>query len=197
MRVLAVADQPSEYLWGPGVTEGLKGIDLILSCGDLDPRYLSFLATFTNAPVLYVHGNHDGCYENIPPEGCICVEDRLYTWKGLRILGLGGSIRYNGESVHQYSQAQMRLRVWRQAMALRRAGGLDILLTHAPGLGLGDGEDRAHVGFEVFTELVDRWEPALFVHGHTHLTYNTRQQREASRGRTRIVNAYERYVFDL
>mgnify|MGYP002508894457 CR=1 FL=1 len=47
----------------------LEGIDLIISCGDLDPRYLSFLVTFYSGPVLYVHGNHDGKYEQIPPEG--------------------------------------------------------------------------------------------------------------------------------
>lgn len=197
MRILAVADQPSEYLWGPGVTQGLEGIDLILSCGDLDPLYLSFLATFTNAPVLYVHGNHDGSYSQTPPEGCVCVEDKLYLWQGLRILGLGGSIRYNGESSHQYTQGQMRRRVWRQQLALRRAGGVDIVLTHAPALGLGDGTDRAHVGFEAFNELIDRWQPALLIHGHTHLTYSTGRERVRQRGETKIVNAYERYVLDF
>ena len=46
--------------------EKLDGIDLILSSGDLNPHYLSFLATFTTAPVLYVHGNHDDKYEKDP-----------------------------------------------------------------------------------------------------------------------------------
>lgn len=197
MRVLAVADRPSEYLWGPGVTEGLRGIDLILSCGDLDPLYLSFLATFTNAPVLYVHGNHDGGYDQTPPEGCICVDDKLYIWKGVRILGLGGSIRYNGESRYQYTQGQMRRRVWRQLLPLRKAGGVDIVLTHAPALGLGDGIDHAHVGFKAFAELIDRWQPAYFLHGHTHLTYSSGRERLRLQGETKVINAYERYVFDI
>lgn len=197
MKILAVADQPSEYLWGPGVEDGLKGIDLILSCGDLNPLYLSFLATFTHAPVLYVHGNHDGCYDRVSPDGCICVDDTLTECCGLRILGLGGSIRYNREETYQYTQGQMRRRVWRQWLPLRLRGGFDILLTHAPAQGLGDGADLAHEGFAVFRDLLDRWEPPLFFHGHCHLSYNYRQQRLTQYRKTQIVNAFERYVVEF
>ena len=62
MKILAIADEESKYLWDYFEKSKLEGIDLIISCGDLDPRYLSFLATFTSAPVLYVHGNHDDKY---------------------------------------------------------------------------------------------------------------------------------------
>lgn len=196
MRILAVSDQPSEALWGPSVSERLAGIDLILSCGDLDPYYLSYLVTFTTAPVLYVHGNHDSRYRNTPPEGCVCVDDKLFVWRGLRILGLGGSIRYNLESPFQYTQAQMRRRVRKLWLPLHMRGGFDILLTHAPAYGLGDGDDLAHTGFEAFVELMDRWTPLFFVHGHVHMTYNYRQKRLNSYNHTQIINAFERYIFD-
>ena len=78
MKILAIADEESKYLWDYFEKSKLEGIDLIISCGDLDPRYLSFLATFTSAPVLYVHGNHDDKYERIPPDGCICIDDKIY-----------------------------------------------------------------------------------------------------------------------
>ena len=78
MRILAIADEESKYLWDFFEKEKLEGIDLILSSGDLNPRYLSFLATFTSAPVLYVHGNHDDKYDSNPPEGCICIEDSVF-----------------------------------------------------------------------------------------------------------------------
>jgi len=197
VKVLAVSDQPSEYLWGPGVEQGLKGIDVILSCGDLPPLYLSFLATFTNAPVFYVHGNHDSCYDRTPPEGCMCVDDKLVVWNGLRILGLGGSIRYNREGVYQYTQQQMKHRARRRWLSLRRQGGIDILLTHAPAKGIGDADDRAHEGFQVFLDLMDRWHPAVLVHGHCHLNYNYKQQRLTQYGETRIINAFERYTFEV
>ena len=89
MRILAIADQESSYLWDHFEKSKLEGIDLIISCGDLNPNYLSFLATFTSAPVLYVHGNHDERYNQTPPEGCICIEDKIYVHQGIRILGLG------------------------------------------------------------------------------------------------------------
>ena len=59
MKILAIADEESTYLWDHYEKSKLEGIDLIISCGDLDPRYLSFLVTMTTVPVLYVHGNHD------------------------------------------------------------------------------------------------------------------------------------------
>ena len=104
MKILALADHESPWLWDYLDRKRLEGVELILSCGDLDPRYLSFVATFAHAPVLYVHGNHDDRYAQIPPEGCICVEDQIYVHQGVRILGLGGSVRYKREGEHQYTQ---------------------------------------------------------------------------------------------
>ena len=57
MKILAIADEESKYLWDFFEKSKLDGIDLIISCGDLDPRYLSFLVTLSTVPVLYVHGN--------------------------------------------------------------------------------------------------------------------------------------------
>ena len=103
MRILAIADQESPLLWDYFDRSYLEGIDLILSCGDLKPQYLSFLATFAHAPILYVHGNHDDRYEETPPDGCICIEDKIYIHNGVRILGLGGSMRYK-PGAHQYTE---------------------------------------------------------------------------------------------
>ena len=58
MKILAISDEESKYLWEYFDKSKLEGIDLIISCGDLDPYYLSFLVTMTTVPVLYVHGNH-------------------------------------------------------------------------------------------------------------------------------------------
>ena len=69
MRIMAIADEECAYLWDHFDKSKLEGVDLIISCGDLHPHYLSFLATFTSAPVLYVHGNHDEKYDQVPPDG--------------------------------------------------------------------------------------------------------------------------------
>ena len=81
MKILAIADEESRYLWDFYEPGKLKDIDLIISCGDLNPDYLMFLVTLSNVPVLYVHGNHDEKYETKPPEGCVCIEDDIFVFK--------------------------------------------------------------------------------------------------------------------
>ena len=113
MKILLVSDKESPYYWDYYQPGRLDGIDLIISCGDLKANYLSFLVTMGRARVLYVHGNHDRTYEMRPPEGCDCIEDKLVTVCGLRILGLGGSIQYSG-GPHQYTERQMARRIRKQ-----------------------------------------------------------------------------------
>lgn len=195
MKILVIADEESKYLWDHFEKSKLDGIDLIISCGDLDPRYLSFLATFTNVPVLYVHGNHDDKYKTTPPEGCICIEDQIYVHKGVRILGLGGSMQYKpGE--HQYTERQMKKRVRKLWMQLWRKKGFDILVTHSPAYQLNDGEDLPHRGFQIFRDLMDKYEPKYFLHGHVHMRYGRKHKRCDMYQQTQVINACERYVFD-
>lgn len=148
-------------------------------------------------PILYVHGNHDGSYKESEPGGCICVDDAVYIWKGLRIMGLGGCNRYNRDDTFQYTEAEMRRRVRKLWLAARRAGGIDILLTHAPASGLNDGTDKAHKGFQVFNDLMDQYQPKWFIHGHMHLNYGANLPRVCTRGGTTVINATERYEFEI
>lgn len=195
MRILVIADEESHYLWDHFDKKKLEGIDLIISCGDLHPHYLSFLATFTSAPVLYVHGNHDGKYDRIPPEGCICIDDKIYVHEGVRILGLGGSMRYT-QGPHQYTEKEMRKRISKLWFPLLRHRGFDILVTHAPAYQFHDGRDLPHQGFRVFVELMEKYNPRYFLHGHVHMTYGMEHIRCDKYGSTQIINAYERFVFD-
>ena len=195
MRILAIADQESSYLWDHFEKSKLEGIDLIISCGDLNPNYLSFIATFTSAPVLYVHGNHDERYNQTPPEGCICIEDKIYVHQGIRILGLGGSMRYKpGEC--QYTERQMKARVNKLKLQLLRRRGFDILVTHAPAYQLNDGMDLPHQGFRAFLTLLDRYRPKFFLRGHVHMSYGRRHKRYDKYQDTHVINVYERCIFD-
>lgn len=195
MKILAISDKESPALWDYFDAGRLEDIDVILSCGDLDPRYLSFLTTFFSGPVLYVHGNHDEGYDTCPPEGCICIEDRIYEYKGVRFLGLGGSMRYK-PGPHQYTQQEMDRRIRKLWFPLMRHGGFDVLVTHAPARGLGDGSSLTHTGFNGFIRLLDRYSPRFFVHGHIHLNYGGHSERVRQYKNTTVINAYERYVFD-
>ncbi len=196
MKLLLLSDQESPYLWDYYQPGRLNSYDLMISCGDLKSSYLSFLVTMGRSRLLYVHGNHDAEYERRPPEGCECIEDTLVKVNGLRILGFGGSLWYNG-GPHQYTERQMRARLWRAGWAVRRAGGVDVVVTHAPPRGFGDAEDLAHRGFECFVRFVDRYRPRLLVHGHVHMNYGYEIPRCVERGETKIINAWERYVLDI
>ena len=195
MKILVIADKESKALWDFYEPGKLDEYGLILSCGDLAPQYLSFLATFTAAPVLYVHGNHDDCYEQTPPDGCLSVDGTLAVYKGIRILGLGGSMRYK-KGINQYSDAEMDKRLKKLRFKLRRHKGCDILLTHSPAFRLGDDDDLPHRGFTAFLTILDRYKPRYFIHGHVHTTYGRKFKREYEYGVTKIVNAYETYVID-
>jgi len=195
MKILTVADVPAKALWDYYDESRLKGVDLILSAGDLPAAYLSFLVTFAPGPVFYVHGNHDDRYAQKPPEGCICIDGKLVEYEGVRILGLGGSFRYN-DGVNQYSEREMAKRVRRLNLSIRRHHGFDILLTHAPAKGQGDLPDLPHQGFETFNRVMDRWHPKYMIHGHVHMNYAASVPRTRRYGETTIINAYERYLFD-
>jgi len=172
MRILVLADEESKSLWDYFDQSKLEGIDLILSCGDLKPEYLSFLATFAKVPILYVRGNHDDIYEEKPPDGCICIEDTIYTYQGIRILGLGGSIRYK-KGKNQYTQTEMKMRVAKIWWQIKK-----------------------NKGFEAFVQLLDKYKPKCFIHGHVHLTYSRSHKRESQYKETRIINGFEKYIFD-
>ena len=196
MKILVVADKESKKIWDyyePGM---LKDYDLILSAGDLSPRYLSFLVTMARCPVMYIHGNHDDCYETLPPEGCDCIDGKVVNYKGLRIFGLGGSQRYK-QGVHMYTPAQMRRRILKASFSLWKNKGFDILLTHAPALGLNDSEDLAHKGFDEFNKLMDKYHPRYFIHGHNHKNYSSGYKMKDHYNDTIVINAWESCVVEI
>lgn len=196
MRILFISDEESKEYWDFFRKESFQDIDIIVSCGDLKAEYLSFLTTMTTLPVLYVRGNHDDRYEKKMPEGCICIEDDIYEYQGVRFLGLGGSYRYK-EGKNQYTDMEMKKRVNRLAPKLFFKKGFDVLVTHAPAYGVNDGEDLAHRGFSVFGELIDKYQPKYFAHGHVHMNYGRQFPREYEIGSTKVINAYNHYVVEL
>lgn len=195
MKILVLADEESKLLYDyykPGM---LDDIDLILACGDLHAGYLSFLVTMSHAAVLYINGNHDH-YTEESMNGCICVEDDIFVYKGIRILGLGGSMRYHPDAKNQYSEKEMAKRIRRLRWKLWRHGGFDILMTHAPAYQLNDMEDLPHRGFAAFLQLMDKYRPRFFIHGHIHATYGDCFKRLDHYNETVVVNAYEKYIIE-
>ena len=196
MKILFLADEECKIYWDYFRKEQFEGIDLIISCGDLKPEYLSFLATMVPVPLLYVHGNHDDKYKSRPPEGCICIENRIYIHNGVRILGLGGSYRYKTGD-NQYTEVQMARRISKMRFKIKRNHGFDILVTHSPAYGFHDGEDQCHRGFDSFNHLIETYHPKYFVHGHVHMNYGRQFPRVDEIGETQVINAFERYILEV
>jgi hypothetical protein len=211
LRILAVADEVDESLYG----ERLPTVrpDLVISCGDLPFDYLEYLVSRLDVPLLYVPGNHDPSLKlpdlswmplqtEIPvpgPAGCDNIDGRLVEAAGLRIAGLGGSLRYK-DGPNQYTQAQMTRRALKLDLRIRlkrvrATRKLDILVTHAPPFGVGEAQDPAHVGFVAFLRLIKTFRPLLHAHGHVH-PYG-RQIPERLMGPTRIVNVIPSRLIDV
>lgn len=195
MKILTLADEECAALWDYYTPGKLKDYDLIISCGDLKASYLSFLVTMGRSPLLYVHGNHDGSYDVKPPEGCECIEDKIYVHNGLRILGLGGC-RWYHPGPHQFTEKEMQRRIRKLRYQLWKHKGVDIVVTHAPPEGLGDAEDNAHRGFAVFRKFIDKYQPKYWIHGHVHLNYGI-MERVVEYNGTQVINAYERYTLEM
>jgi Icc-related predicted phosphoesterase len=187
MKIMLVSDEESPYIWDYFDPEPFRGVELIVSCGDLDSRYLSFLATMIPADVLYVHGNHDKPYLKYPPEGCTNIDGKLFVWKGIRFLGLGGC-RSTRKAPFEFSERQMKTRVFQKSWDLLMNKGFDVLVTHSPAFGLGDMPGTYHEGFHTFRRLVETYQPKYHFYGHVHRRYGGNTD-VIKYGKTTLINA--------
>ena len=166
-----------------------------------------------NAPLFYVHGNHDATSPAGPKPGVDLNEGlqtlewganlhrRVIRHEGLIVAGLEGCRRYKPAAPFQYGEREVRWQVFSLMQRLRlnrlRYGRqLDILVTHAPPRGIHDAEDLPHQGFAPYLKLLRASRPALMIHGHTHI-YNRNNVTETDLGATRIINTYGYRVLEL
>lgn len=220
MRILAVSDHIDPLVYSQGIKERFGDVSIVVGAGDLPLDYYDFIATSLNKPLVFVFGNHNlrylhrfrkprDCFEFAtrddqhgagPRPGGIYADRRVVRVKGLLIAGLGGSPWYNGGE-NQYTDRQMAWRVLRLVPALmtnRILYGrfLDILLTHAPPLGIQDRPDRTHRGFKALVWFMRRFRPRYLIHGHVHL-YDRNESRATRFHQTTVVNAYDHAVIDV
>lgn len=208
-----MSDEADERLWGPGVRDLVP--DLVVGCGDVSFELLGWLAEATGAPLVFVPGNHDpdisgyrptaqglvvraGFVTRPPwPDGTINADGRLVDAAGLRLAGLGGSIRYR-EGPNQYTQRQQRRRARRLTRRarwqLRHRVPVDVVLAHSPPSGLGDDEDPAHRGFDALHGLARSLRPRLLLHGHVAPFPGAGDHWI---GPTRVVNVFGHRLLDV
>lgn len=196
LRFLTVSDRIEPILNDSFDTKRFSGIDLILSCGDLPPEYLTFISNRVQAPLYYVKGNHDIRYDLKPPEGCMNLHGKLVQFQGVKILGLEGSRWYNG-GPNQYTERQMRRIVRNLKISLWWKGGIDMVVSHAPPRHVHDAEDRCHRGFKSFHWLISHYAPKYFIHGHIHAHFNNFEGRVTNIQNTQVINSYGYTILDI
>ena len=218
MRILCISDTTRSLAFSSNVSGIYQGTDFVISCGDIDVDNYDYLSTMLRRDVYYVFGNHNlGTFKQTMEKDPMkfskfeneynkkfygflidgkCIRDKR---TGLLIAGLGGSMNYNGGD-SQYTEAQMRRRIRRLALSLlynkKKYGRyLDILVTHAPPFGIGDGPDLCHRGFKCFLDFIDKYQPKYMLHGHVHLD-DQNASRVTQHGSTTVINVYGSYMLD-
>jgi Icc-related predicted phosphoesterase len=226
MKILAVSDEPARALretCEPEKWRG-KGIELIVSCGDLSVEYLEYISDLIQVPLFYVRGNHDDAWRSTP--GGEDIHGRIVTLRGVRFLGLEGAPRFN-DKPYQYTEAEVVRRLMLLGPRLWLSRGVDVVVTHAAPqfcpyayelcgkpVGVGrdctylprqpdgrlvccpEAEDMAHRGFAAYRDLILRYKPKLLIHGHRHRTFG-RGKQEQTIGETRVVDALGYVILDV
>jgi Icc-related predicted phosphoesterase len=195
MKILALSDFIEPLHSDLLQKHALSDVQLIVSCGDLPPDYLSALSRAFAAPLYYVRGNHDIRYESSPPKNCYDIHGQVVPFGERTFLGLEGSHWYNGRPL-QYTEAQMRQIIRCLRPRLRRQRRLDMVVAHAPPRGVHDGEDPCHRGFLAYRRLIDRYQPRYFLHGHIHRRFENPEDRITRIGRTAVINCSGTYAFE-
>ena len=219
MKILCVADETDSLVYSPSSKRLFGDCDFVISAGDLPLRYYDFIMTIMGKQLYYVYGNHnlEQFKENVlkvqtPATNAFnspltsnysgelidgkCIYDKK---RDLIIMGLGGSMLYN-YGLSQYSEKQMKWRINKLVPRLlynkqKYGRYVDILVTHAPVLGMGDGVDVCHRGFECFKTFIDKYKPKYLLHGHVHL-FDENENRFYKYGETTIINVYKSFVLD-
>ena len=196
IKILSVSDVVEPTIKDLADTDLFTGVNLILSCGDLPPEYLSRLVHLINAPLYYVHGNHDVRFQQTQPVGAGNLHGRLIKIEGVNILGLEGSRWYNG-GPFQYTESEMRSIIRQLRPTIWWRGGVDIIATHAPPRHIHDAEDLCHMGFECFRWLIDKYRPSYFIHGHIHKHFSDPAERVTMVNSTKVVNTYGFCILEI
>jgi len=208
VRILAIADEVSPFIYSENFPGNLPPFDLVLSAGDMPGYVLEFIATRLTTQPVYVFGNHCQGYlrdaktdQMRLPGGCVNAHARVLEVGGVLIAGFEGSARYR-PGPHQYSEWQMHLLTRRLTPRLlynraRHGRAVDILLTHAPPKGPHEGADYPHRGLGAFNHFVDRWKPKVHIHGHVHLNGANAPREYVTDSGVRVINAFGFTMIDL
>ncbi|NLE16291.1 MAG: metallophosphoesterase [Spirochaetales bacterium] len=220
MKILCISDESDPLVYSKNIASRYADVDAVIAAGDLPLKYYEFIISSLNKPLFFVFGNHnleflhqftsnaqpimqygytDGKMQVMPSFGGDFIDGKVlyYRKHDLIIAGLGGSIRYN-KGKHQFTEREMYFRMLKMVPQLLfnrifRGRYVDILVTHAAPLGLGDDTDRCHQGFSTFLTFMQRFKPRYLLHGHVHL-HDMNANRQHVYKQTQVINIFQSYI---
>jgi len=201
IRLLAASDEREPAMEFEVNRQALAPVDGVIGCGDLDPRWLAFLADAFSAPLVYVRGNHDrgGDWDESQP----VVPTALASGNTTRLAGIPivGFEWPQTDAIDNGRRPDLdwwhALRVaWSAVRArLARRGEPLLVISHVAPEGAGDADDAYHRGFAAYRWLLDRFGPPLWLHGHTAPA--TVSNLEVQAGSTKVVNVTGAVLVEL
>jgi predicted phosphohydrolase len=189
LRIVAASDTHSRHA-RVAVPDG----DIFIHAGDATMggtvaeliEFNRWLGTLPHRKKIVCAGNHDFLFEKNPSlartllTNATYAQDQLVTALGLRIYVSPWQPRFFDWAFNLNRGAEIR-RKWDLI-----PGGLDVLVTHGPPLGILDvsGLTGEHVGCEELRAAVECARPRVHIFGHIHHSYGTLDYNG-----TRFVNA--------
>lgn len=171
MNALIVADT-DEFLHGLAT----DSVDVLLSCGDItDGSILSAAKKVSARHVLAVKGNHDSSATFSEP--IVNLHLSIIEIGGLRFGGFQGAWRYKPKGNYLYEQFEV-------TELLSAFPPVDVFVAHNSPRHVHDRDDDVHLGFEGFADYIYRAKPRLFIHGHQHIS------KETKIGESTVVGVY-------
>src|SRR5215210_4389604 len=123
LKILCISDRVESMLHGPNLTSYARGVEAVISCGDLPFDYLEYIVTFLGVRVYFMLGNHDPGPDGPEyPGGCTPLDGRVVEadgeGEGVVLAGLSGSPVYSG-GPNQYTERHMRRRARTLSVRIR------------------------------------------------------------------------------
>jgi Icc-related predicted phosphoesterase len=158
LRILVVADTHT-CLSRDDVPS--SGYDVCLLLGDMSPMDMLIVKeTVGDVPIYGVLGNHDGFgqYERMGIEN---IHGKVVEVNGVRIAGIGGSLRYKCSAAPLYTDDE-------SIEIADSMDNADILISHDSPKFLHSIDDYAHSGLQGITHYCEKYNVPINIHGHHH-----------------------------
>lgn len=186
MRLLVLSDLhyvPYET-WQAFLKISQDSFDLILLLGDIEVTYLRDISsTFSNKPILGVHGNHDYPID-LESFSLPNLHGKTILMQTHSFLGIEGCVRYKKGNRPMYTQEEI-------SQLLEQIPPVDIVISHNSPKGIHDKEKLSHEGFQGLTDYILTKKPMLVFHGHQHINSQTKIQN------TLVIGVFGGVIFDL